>query len=189
MTCDRVYGAIRTQAGQTTTRSQLQADINAVFATGYFANVRAVPQDTPLGVRVTFEVQANPELRAVQLSGSKVGTVRYQEKDVPIQQAVDSIFKDQYGSTLNLNDFQRGVEALNKLYRDNGYVLAQVVGAPQISPDGTATIEVAEGVIESIQIRFLNRDGQATDDKGNPVRGRTRDFIITRELKPNRARC
>ena len=180
---DRVYAAIRTQAGQTTTRSQLQADINAVFATGYFANVRAVPQDTPLGVRVTFEVQANPELRAVQLSGSKVGTVRYQEKDVPIQQAVDSIFKDQYGSTLNLNDFQRGVEALNKLYRDNGYVLAQVVGAPQISPDGTATIEVAEGVVESIQIRFLNRDGQATDDKGNPVRGRTRDFIITREFE------
>ena len=180
---DRVYGAIRTQAGQTTTRSQLQADINAVFATGYFANVRAVPQDTPLGVRVTFEVQANPELRAVQLSGSKVGTVHYQEKDVPIQQAVDNIFQDQYGSTLNLNDFQRGVEALNKLYRDNGYVLAQVVGAPQISPDGTATIEVAEGVIESIQIHFLNRDGQATDDKGNPVHGRTRDFIITREFE------
>ena len=180
---DRVYGAIKTQAGQTTTRSQLQADINAIFATGYFANVRAVPQDTPLGVRVTFEVEANPELRAVQLSGSKVGTIRYQDKDVPIQQAVDSIFKDQYGSILNLNDFQRGVEALNKLYRDNGFVLAQIIGAPQVSPDGTATIEVAEGEIESIQIRFLNRDGQATDDQGNPIRGRTRDFIITREFE------
>ena len=180
---DRVYGAIKTQAGQTTTRSQLQADINAIFATGYFANVRAVPQDTPLGVRVTFEVEANPELRAVQLSGSKVDKIRYQDEEVPIQQAVDSIFKDQYGSILNLNDFQRGVEALNKLYQDNGFVLAQIIGAPQVSPDGTATIEVAEGEIESIQIRFLNRDGQATDDKGNPIRGRTRDFIITREFE------
>ena len=180
---DRVYGAIKTQAGQTTTRSQLQADINAIFATGYFANVRAVPQDTPLGVRVTFEVEANPQLRAVQLSGSKVGKIRYQNEEVPIQQAVDSIFKDQYGNILNLNDFQRGVDALNKLYRDNGFVLAQIIGAPQVSPDGTATIEVAEGEIESIQIRFRNRDGQETDDKGNPIRGRTRDFIITREFQ------
>ncbi|MFM8307944.1 MAG: POTRA domain-containing protein, partial [Microcystis aeruginosa] len=47
-----VYNTIRTRPGRSTTRSQLQEDINAVFATGFFADVRAVPQDTPLGVRV-----------------------------------------------------------------------------------------------------------------------------------------
>ncbi|MBW4660533.1 MAG: BamA/TamA family outer membrane protein [Drouetiella hepatica Uher 2000/2452] len=179
---DRVYNAIRTQPGRTTTRSQLQEDINAVFATGYFANVRAVPEDTPLGVRITFEVQPNPVLQSVRLQDSVVQTITYENQEVPLQQAVDGIFGAQYGNILNLNDFQDGVEQLNKLYQDNGYVLAQIVGAPQVSPDGTATLEVAEGIIEDIQIRFLDRDGNATDDDGNPIEGKTRDFIITREF-------
>jgi outer membrane protein insertion porin family len=51
---EEVYKALRTQPGKTVTRSQLQEDINAIFATGYFADVRAIPEDTPLGVRVTF---------------------------------------------------------------------------------------------------------------------------------------
>jgi outer membrane protein insertion porin family len=42
-----VYRAIQTKPGKTTTRSQLQKDINAVFATGYFSNVKAVPEDVP----------------------------------------------------------------------------------------------------------------------------------------------
>jgi len=179
---DRVYNAIRTQPGRTTTRSQLQEDINAVFATGYFSNVRAIPEDTPLGVKITFEVQPNPELRAVRLQDSAVEKVTYKNQEVPIQQAVDEIFGSQYGNILNLNDFQESVKQLNKLYQDNGYVLAQIVGAPQISPDGTATLEVAEGVIEGIQIRFLDRDGNATDDQGKPIKGKTREFIITREF-------
>jgi outer membrane protein insertion porin family len=168
-----VYDAIQTQAGRTTTRSQLQEDINAIFATGFFSNVRAVPEDTPLGVRVTFVVLPNPVLQGVRVQGNQV---------LP-QEVVDQAFADQYGQILNLRDFQTGIEALNQWYQDNGYVLAQVVGAPQVSEDGTVTLEVAEGVIEDIQVRFLNKDGEATDEEGNPINGRTREFIITREFE------
>uniref|UniRef100_A0ACD5GVW5 POTRA domain-containing protein n=1 Tax=Desertifilum tharense IPPAS B-1220 TaxID=1781255 RepID=A0ACD5GVW5_9CYAN len=52
----------------------------------------------------------------------------------------------------------------------------------EITPDGTVTLVVAEGVIEDIEVRFLNREGEATQEDGTPVRGRTREFIITREL-------
>jgi outer membrane protein insertion porin family len=180
---DEVYRVIQTQPGRTTTRSQLQEDINAIFATGDFSSVQAVPEDTPLGVRVTFVVQPNPVLRSVQLQGSQVETLQYDGKNVPIQQALDDIFGEQYGKTANLRDLQQGIQRLNQLYQSNGYVLAQVVGAPRISPDGVATLDVAEGVIENIQIRFLNKDGQAVNDKGEPVRGRTRPFIITREFE------
>jgi outer membrane protein insertion porin family len=50
---DKVYEAISTRPGQPTTRSQLQVDINAIFATGYFSAVRAEPSDTPLWCRPT----------------------------------------------------------------------------------------------------------------------------------------
>ncbi len=188
---DEVYGVIRTRPGRTTTRSQLQEDINAVFSTGFFSNVQAIPEDTPLGVRVTFAVQPNAVLRGVTLRDSVLSqpdqdgnlpTLDYEGEQVPLQTAVDRIFAPQVGQTANLRALQGGIERLNRLYQDNGYVLAQVIAAPEIDPNGNATLEVAEGVIEDIEIRFLNRDGEAVDEEGNPIRGRTRPFIITREF-------
>jgi outer membrane protein insertion porin family len=173
---DEVYRAIRTQPGRTTTRSQLQEDINAVFATGFFANVKATPEDTPLGVRVTFEVQANPVLQSVKLQGNQV---------IPAQE-VDRIFAPQYGKILNLRQLQTGIKDLTKWYQDNGYVLAQVVDVPRVGSDGIVTLDVAEGVVEDLQVQFLNKEGQSQDDKGKPIRGRTRDFIILREFELKR---
>ncbi|MGG6297518.1 BamA/TamA family outer membrane protein [Leptolyngbya sp. AN02str] len=170
---NEVYDAITTQAGQTTTRSQLQQDINSVFATGFFSNVRAVPTDTPLGVRITFVVEPNPVLQGVRVVDSQV---------LP-DEVVNEIFGPQYGQTLNLNDFQNGVNQLNRWYQDNGYVLAQVIDAPRVGPDGVVSLVVAEGIIEDIQVQFLNEDGEATNDEGEPIRGRTREFIITREFE------
>ncbi|MBD2080072.1 BamA/TamA family outer membrane protein [Leptolyngbya sp. FACHB-17] len=170
-----VYRVIQTQAGRTTTRTQLQNDINAVFATGFFSTVRATPADTPLGVRVTFEVAANPVLRSVQLEGSKV---------VPPEE-VNRIFSPQYGKITNFRELQTGIQELTKFYQDRGFVLAQVINAqqPQVNPDGTVILQVAEGEIERIQVRFINKEGNAQDAKGNPIRGRTREYIITRELE------
>jgi outer membrane protein insertion porin family len=187
---DEVYRVIRTQPGRTTTRSQLQEDINAIFATGFFSNVQALPSDTPLGVRVTFVVQSNPPLQSVQIEsadpavvGSAIETLEYEGEQLPTQEVVDRIFVNQYGQTANLRGLQAGIEELNQVYRDNGYVLAQVIDAPEITPDGVARLTVAEGVIEDIEIRFLNRDGEAVDEEGEPIRGRTRPFIITREFE------
>jgi len=190
-----VYQSIDTQAGRTTTRSQLQDDINAVFSTGFFSNVEAVPEDTPLGVRITFAVDPNPVLSDVQITGSALqeqGILLTVPSDEPgiditpdqltVQETADRVFSPQYGSTLNLLEFQDGVERLNEIYQNNGYVLAQVIDAPP-PQNGVVQLEVAEGVIEDIEITFLDEDGQAVDEDGEPVEGRTRDFIITRQFE------
>ncbi|NEU71114.1 BamA/TamA family outer membrane protein [Hassallia byssoidea VB512170] len=176
---NQVYRAIRTQPGRTTTRSQLQEDINAIFGTGYFSNVQAVPEDTPLGVRVSFVVQPNPVLTKVQIQANPGTNV----PSVLPANAVDEIFKEQYGGILNLRSLQEGIKTLTKRYQDQGYVLANVVGAPQVAENGVVTLQVAEGVVEDIRVRFRNKDGQDTDDKGRPIRGRTRDYIVKRELE------
>ncbi|MBX9256515.1 BamA/TamA family outer membrane protein [Desmonostoc muscorum CCALA 125] len=179
---EQVYRVIRTQPGRTTTRSQLQEDINAIFGTGFFSNVQATPEDTPLGVRVSFVVQPNPVLSKVEVQanpGTGVASV------LP-PSTVDEVFREQYGKILNLRDLQEGIKQLNKRYQDQGYVLANVIGAPQVSENGVVTLQVAEGVVENIRVRFRNKDGQETDEKGQPIRGRTQEYIITREveLKP-----
>ncbi|MFN6298061.1 MAG: BamA/TamA family outer membrane protein [Microcystis sp.] len=167
-----VYNTIRTRPGRSTTRSQLQEDINAVFATGFFADVRAVPQDTPLGVRVTFEVQPNPVFQGVQIQIAPE-TV---EKSILPAGVVEEIFAGQYGKTLNLRELQAGVKKINDWYSKNGYDLAQVIGAPQVTPDGRVILVISEGLIEKIQVRYFNVEQE-------PVKGKTREFIITREMR------
>ncbi|WP_072620426.1 BamA/TamA family outer membrane protein [Spirulina major] len=167
-----VYDTIDTQPGLTTTRTQLQDDVNAIFATGYFANVTQQPEDTPLGVRVTFNVDVNPVLREVV-----VQTLPADDSDRVIPASlINDIFADDYNEVLNLRDLQLGIIRINEWYQENGYDLAQVVGNPQISPDGRVTLTLAEGVIERIQVRFI-------DEEEEVVEGRTRDFIVTREMK------
>jgi outer membrane protein insertion porin family len=153
---NQVYDAIRTKAGSVTTRSQLQSDIDAVFSTGLFADVKAVPSDTTLGVRVTFDVVPNPVVNGVETEGSKL-----LPPDIK-----DKIFAEQMGKVLNFGDLQIAVQEVETWYSDNGYVLAKVVDV-KTSADGVINLKIVEGEIEDIQV------------KGNT---RTRDFIVTREL-------
>ncbi|PZV16983.1 MAG: hypothetical protein DCF20_07500 [Pseudanabaena sp.] len=167
----RIYDVISTKPGRTVTRTQLQSDINAVFATGFFSNVQAEPEDTDIGVRVTFFVLPNPVLKSVNADGTKV-----LEAGV-----IDRIFGPQVGKVTNLKDIQAGVKELEKWYQDKGYVLAQIVDI-KATPEGNINLVITEGVIEGIKVAFINEDGKTVDKEGKPVTGTTRDFIITREL-------
>jgi outer membrane protein insertion porin family len=169
---DIIYNTIRTEPGRSSTRTQLQEDVNAIYATGFFAKVDVSPEDTPLGVRVVFLVQPNPVLNEVNID--TVPDIQGQQ--VLPDEIVTEIFQDQYGKILNLRDVKEGVRQINEWYSKNGYDLAQVVGAPQIAEDGTLTLVIAEGYIEDIQVRFFTQEEESVD-------GRTRDFIITREME------
>lgn len=153
---DATYQAISTRPGRTTTRSQLQSDISAVFATGLFSDVEATPSDTDLGVRITFDVRPNPILRSVSAANAVI---------LP-DEVLDDAFAGQQGRVLNFGDLQAGVQDVESWYADNGYVLAKVVDV-RSSDDGDVTLDIAEGEIEDIRV------------EGND---KTRDFIVTREL-------
>ena len=169
---DIVYATIGTEPGRTTTRTQLQEDVNAVYATGFFQNVEVTPGDTPLGVRITFDVEPNPILSDVN-----VQTVTRGESEVLPAETVDEFFNSNYGEILNLRELQQGIIQINEWYSQNGYQLAQVVGAPQVSPEGNVTLVVAEGIIEDIQVRYFDEDDEPVE------KGKTREFIITREVE------
>ncbi|MGL5805854.1 MAG: BamA/TamA family outer membrane protein, partial [Xenococcaceae cyanobacterium] len=125
-----------------------------------------------------FAVQPNPILNKVALE-----TIPEGQKSVLPPEIIDNTFKEQYGQILNLRDLQVGIKNLNKWYSDNGYDLAQVVGSPKVAEDGTVTLNVAEGVIENIQPRFFNEDQELIKNDKGENKGKTREFIITREVE------
>ncbi len=156
-----VYKVIKTKAGETTSRTQLQEDINAVFSSGYFSTVKATPEDTPLGVRVTFDVAPNPALTEVVAEGRTL---------LP-EAELNQFFADQKGKTINYGQLQKSIKDVEEWYAQKGYVLAKVSDV-QSSPDGKVTLTLTEGAVEDIVVKNNTR---------------TRDFIVTREmdLKPN----
>jgi len=167
-----IYELITTKPGRATTASQLQRDREAIFASGYFTGLPDVdPQDTDIGVRVVFTVLPNPVLQAVKVEGATV-----LEEGI-----IDRIFSPQYNKITNLASLQAGIKALEKNYQDRGYVLAQVVDVKS-DQSGVVNLTVAEGVVEDIKVGFINEDNKTQNQDGTPVKGNTRDFIVTREL-------
>jgi outer membrane protein insertion porin family len=174
----KVLQAITSKVGQTATSEQLQKDVNAIQALGAFEAVKVQPQQSGKGVKLTYLVSTFGVLRQVSIQTLPAGTT-----SVIAQTDIDEIFKGQYAQTLNAAAVQEGVKKLNQLYKEKGYELAQVVNIENMTADGKLQLTVAEGIIEDVQVRFLNKDRKPVDDKGKPVNGSTREFIITREAE------
>ncbi len=169
-----VRSAIRTQLGGGTSKSQLQDDVAAILETGLFSTASVTSRENPNGLSVTFQVQPIV-VRSVQLVNAQA---------LPLA-VVNNIFRSQIGTIASPSALNQGVRQINQWYAQNNYNLARVI-ALQPSRDGVLTIEVAEGVISDVQIRFTDEQGRLVDDKGNPIRGRTQESFITQQvqLKP-----
>ena len=168
-----VYGAMTVTPGSQVTRSQLRKDLGAIYATGWFSDVRMVPKDGPLGVRLVVTVLPYPVL-------SKV-TLEPPDAKVPAK-VVDETFAADYGRTLNLNSLRTRMQDLQRWYADKGYSLARVTGPGRISPDGSVQLLVRQGTVAGVEVQFLDKEGNTTDDKGRPIRGKTKTWVVTREI-------
>jgi outer membrane protein insertion porin family len=170
-----VYDAMATRPGTRVSRSELQNDLSAIYATGWFADVRIQPVDSPLGVQLVVSVAPNPVLTKVELEGVGAKT------NLPANLIPDTFAAD-YGKTLNLNGLQARIAALQKWYADQGYSLARISGPSRVSPEGVVQLLVREGSVAGVEVQFLNKEGESTNDKGQPIRGKTRTWVITREI-------
>jgi outer membrane protein insertion porin family len=170
-----VYDAMATRPGTQVTRSELQNDLSAIYASGWFSDVRIQPVDGPLGVQLVVTVVPNPVLTEVELEGIGPKT-----KMPP--SLIPDIFAADYGKTLNLNTLQARIGELQKWYADQGYSLARVSGPTRVSPEGVVLLQVREGTVAGVEVQFLNKEGEATNDKGQPIRGKTKPWVVTREV-------
>ena len=124
-------------------------------------------------MRLIVNVVPNPILKKVELKPAN---------SIISNEYVDDIFNNYYGTTLNLNEFQNKIEIIKKRYEKEGYSLARINGPDRISEDGILTLKVSEGIISDVKFRFLGSDGETIID-GKPRKGKTKDWVIKRELK------
>ncbi len=167
-----VRQTIQTQPGASTSRSQLQSEVAELLGTGLFANVQATASSQAEGVSVVYEI-VPVVVRAFQVSSNAKALTA---------ETLNQLLANQVGQPVSPAALQAGIEQINQWYRTNGYTLAQVV-ALLPSQNGVMTIEVAEGVVGDINLRFVNETGRTVDEEGRPVQGRTRESVIRQELQ------
>ena len=159
-----VLKSIATRPGGQTNQSQINKDVEAILNTGLFADAKVTHASHREGWDVVYQVQP-VILRSLKVSGNKVLT----------PEIANNIFKSQIGKPVSLTGLRQGVQQVSQWYKDNGYILAQVLDV-QSTSDGAIALQVVEGVVGDIKLNFL-------DAKGESTKGRTREDYIKREIK------
>ncbi len=168
------YDAMDIRPGSRIRRSDLKRDLNSIYATGWFSNLEIESNDTPLGVQLVVIVQPNPVLNRVEIIPSN---------SLLSRKILRTTFKSDFGKTLNLNVLKLRMNSLQAWYLKEGYSLAKISGPNRITPDGTVQLKVQEGSIEDIQFTFLDEEGNSTRENGKPVRAKTKNWVIARQLQ------
>lgn len=166
-----VRNTIKTRAGEDTNDRQLQADVQAILATGLFTNARANTTINTAGVEVTYTVEPIV-IQSLQLTNAQVLT-----PDVATK-----LFQPQLGTVISPSTISQSVKKINQWYATNGYVAAKVLTVRPNS-SGLLTVDVTEGIVNSVTFRFLNRDGKSTNAQGEAIAGRTKEEFLRREVK------
>ena len=167
------YDSMNIKPGSIVDNQILKRDLNAIYSSGWFSEVKIRSQNGPYGVILIVNVVPNPILKKVELKPiNSVISKKY----------VDEIFRNYYGKTLNLNQFQNKIDLIKKRYEEKGYSLARIKSPERISENGIVILDVSEGIVSDVQLRFPGSDGESFVD-GKPRKGKTKDWVIKRELK------
>ena len=151
---DAIMGVISTKVGEELDEQKLANDEKAISQMGYFYQVKAVKEETPQGVIVTFITLENPFIKQIKIEGATV----FSEKEIL------SWMKTESGQVLNINTLRSDLESIISHYRQKGYI-AIFAKEPESTPDGTLTIHITEMKIGKIEIKGLHKTKRAVVER------------------------
>ena len=156
-----VMDSIGVRVGELLSDERLRADVAALVATGWFADVTARLEPAADGVRVAFIVVENPLVETVTIEGHTV---------VPTPELLRALDVPT-GQVLNIVRLRDGARRIERLYEERGYVLARVADI-DVAGNGTARLRlrIAEGRVEAIEYKGLVKTQRFVVERGALVR-------------------
>ncbi len=163
---DAVSLSMYTKAGDKSTTEQIRNDLRRIYGLGYFLDVTARRDPVPGGFKLVVLVQENPVLKEVKILN---------DLQVFDKSEIQELFRDQIGQTANFNDIRDLEQKILEMYREKGYVLANIRFLRAklndveglLSMDGNLELRINEGIVEDIQV------------SGNKE---TKEYVILREI-------
>ncbi len=108
---DAIKRIIKTKSGDVYLSKSLSDDLKAVFAMGYFDDIRIEAEDTPDGKKIVFKVKEKPTIRVIRFKGNKV----FKEDKVKENLTIKT------GSILNTFKIRSNIERIEELYEEKNY--------------------------------------------------------------------
>lgn len=154
---DAIRARISTKPGEPYNPQQVAADVREVFGLGFFRNVKVLTEETKDGRVLTFDVDENPVVRQIAISGN----------DNIAGDKIRDALTLTTGATLDYPLLYENVARIEGLYRSEGYYQAKVHQRVEPLPQGavSVTFEVDEGEkLRLAEIRFEGNDAFETSD-------------------------
>ena len=148
---------IETEVGNPLDEEKLKSDMQKIYELGYFQDVTISFKSYQGGLKAIFEFIEYPVINKIVIEGNE----SYPDEELL------PLLDIEVAKVLNHNRLVEGRKKIEKLYQDNGYILAGFKDI-NVSDDGTLELQINEGYINDIII------------KGNE---KTKDFVILRELE------
>ncbi|MBW1693402.1 MAG: outer membrane protein assembly factor BamA [Deltaproteobacteria bacterium] len=108
---DAINKMIKTKPGDVYLAKSLSEDLKAVYATGYFDDIRIEAEKGPEGKTIVFIVKEKPTIRIIRFKGNSVFD------DEQIRESLNI----KTGSILNIFQVRSNIQRIETLYRDKNY--------------------------------------------------------------------
>ncbi len=146
---DAIKRVIQTGPGDVYLGKSLSEDLKAVYAMGYFDDIRIEAEDTPKGKIITFRVKEKPTIRHIQIRKNRV----YDEKE--IREVMDI----KTGSILNIFQIQNNIRRIESLYKEKNYHNVHVAYKMRPLENNQADVEFLIDEGGKIRIRSITFSG------------------------------
>ncbi len=154
---DAIRARISSKPGEPYRPQQVAGDVREIFGLGFFRNVKVLTEETPGGRVLTFEVEENPVVRQIAISGNE---------NIDSEKIRDALTLTT-GATLDYPLLYENVARIEGLYRAEGFYQAKVVQRVEPLPQGavSVTFEVDEGEkLRLVEIRFEGNEALSSDE-------------------------
>ena len=154
---DAIKRVIKTKPGDLYNLKSLSEDLKAIYALGYFDDIKIETEALPEGNKITFKVKEKPTLRSVRISGNQW---------VFENEEIKEVITSKRGAILNINVVQNDISRIEDLYKEKNYHNVRVDYKIFERKDNQADIEyiIEEG--EKFKIKKIEFEGnKAFSDK------------------------
>ncbi|MFH0887386.1 MAG: POTRA domain-containing protein, partial [bacterium] len=134
---------ILTRIGDPLSSEKLRGDAKAIYALGYFSDIKVTLKKFANGAKIIFTVFENAMITKINING----VTAYSTDEVM------SLITVKEGEVLDYRKLQNDIKTIDALYKDDGYLLAKVIDVATDEKTGILTFQIIEGIIEAITIQ------------------------------------
>ena len=162
---DAIRARLRIAVGTPLDRAQIARDVRAVFEQGFFSDVRIYTEEiaigTVIGLRVIVEVEENPVIREIAISGNE---------NIDGDKIKDALTITT-GVPLDYPLLRENRDRIAALYRTEGYYLAEVGFEIEEITDGSIAINFDVEENEKLKLREIVFEGNEEFDDAQLTEG------------------